>query len=150
MISTRFLPISCTSPFTVARITLPRAAVSAFSMNCSRWLTAAFMASADCSTSATISSLLLNRRPTSLMPLISGPLMISSGAAPSARLRSRSATRPSLVPSLNQHIGRHLDSQVDHLVAVVGQDDLHQVLADLVCRLLLEKQTAPRDPIILA
>ena len=79
MISTRFLPISWTSPLTVARITLPRAAVSAFSMNCSRWLTAAFMASADCSTSATISSLLLNRRPTSLMPAISGPLMMSSG-----------------------------------------------------------------------
>ena len=38
-------------------------AMSAFSMNCSRWLTAAFMASADCSTSATISSLLLNSRP---------------------------------------------------------------------------------------
>ena len=38
------------------------------------------MASADCSTSATISSLLLNSRPTSLMPAISGPLMMSSGA----------------------------------------------------------------------
>jgi hypothetical protein len=32
----------------------------------------------------------------------------------------------------DQHVGRHLDSQVDHLVAVVGQDDLHQVLADIV------------------
>ena len=38
------------------------------------------MASADCSTSATISSLLLNSRPTSAMPAISGPLMMSSGA----------------------------------------------------------------------
>ena len=88
--------MSWTSPFTVARITLPRFAVSAFSMNCSRWLTAAFMASADCSTSATISSLALNKRPTSAMPSISGPLIMSSGAVPSARLRSRSSTSPSL------------------------------------------------------
>ncbi len=51
-------------------------------------------------TSATISSLLLKRRPTSAMPVMSGPLMISSGAAPSARLRSRSGMRPSLVPSM--------------------------------------------------
>ena len=79
--------MSCTSPLTVASMILPRAAVSAFSMNCSRWLTAAFIASADCSTSATISSLLLNSRPTSAMPAISGPLMMSSGAAPSARLQ---------------------------------------------------------------
>jgi hypothetical protein len=57
--------MSWTSPLTVARTILPRAAVSAFSMNCSRWLTPVFMASADWSTSATISSLLLNRRPTS-------------------------------------------------------------------------------------
>ena len=56
-------------------------------MNCSRWLTAAFIASADCSTSATISSLLLNSRPTSAMPAISGPLMMSSGAAPSCALQ---------------------------------------------------------------
>ena len=65
-------------------------------MNCSRWPTAVFMASADCSTSATISSLLLKSRPTSAMPAISGPLITSSGAAPSASLRSRSAIKPSL------------------------------------------------------
>ena len=40
-------------------------------MNCSRCATAAFIASALCSTSATISSLALNRRPTLLMPPIS-------------------------------------------------------------------------------
>src|SRR5271166_2851332 len=52
MISTRFLPMSWTSPLTVARTILPRAAVSAFSMNCWRWFTDAFIASADCRTSA--------------------------------------------------------------------------------------------------
>ena len=77
--STRFLPISCTSPLTVARIILPLVAVSVFSMNGSRYETDAFIASALCSTSATISSLLLNRRPTSSIPSISGPLMMSSG-----------------------------------------------------------------------
>jgi hypothetical protein len=55
MISTRFFPISCTSPLTVASTMLPRVALSVRSMNCSRWPTAAFMASADWSTSATMS-----------------------------------------------------------------------------------------------
>ena len=29
-------------------------------------------------------------------------------------------------------LGRHLDTQINHLVSVVGQDDVHQVLADVV------------------
>ncbi len=73
--------MSWTSPLTVASTIVPRVAASAFSMNGSRCATAAFIASADWSTSATISWLSLNRRPTSSMPFISGPLMISSGAA---------------------------------------------------------------------
>ena len=32
----------------------------------------------------------------------------------------------------DQLLGRHLDAQVDHLVAVVAEDDLDQVLADVV------------------
>ena len=32
----------------------------------------------------------------------------------------------------NQVLGRHLDAQVDYLVAVVGQDNIHQVFADVV------------------
>src|SRR5947207_2066086 len=42
MISTRFLPMSCTSPFTVASTITPRVAESAFSMWGSRWATAVF------------------------------------------------------------------------------------------------------------
>ena len=36
------------------------------------------------------------------------------------------------VEGLHQLVGRHLDAQIDHLVAVVREDDLHQVLADIV------------------
>src|SRR5439155_193335 len=70
MISTRFLPMSWTSPFTVASTITPRVADSAFSMWGSRWETAAFIASADWSTSATMSWLSLKSRPTSSMPRI--------------------------------------------------------------------------------
>ena len=61
-------------------------ALSDFSMCGSRCATAAFIASADCSTSATIIWLALNSRPTSSMPFINGPLMISSGRARVERL----------------------------------------------------------------
>src|SRR5262249_31670821 len=74
-------PMSWTSPLTVASTIVPRVADAAFSMNCSRCATAAFMASADCRTSATMSWLSLNSRPTSSMPRIRGPLTMSSGAA---------------------------------------------------------------------
>ena len=37
-----------------------------------------------------------------------------------------------LAVRLDQHFRRHLDAEVDDLVAVVGQDDLDQVLADIV------------------
>ena len=90
--------MSCTSPFTVARTMVPRLALSSFSMKPSRWPTAAFIASADWSTSATMSWLSLKSRPTSSMPRISGPLMMSSGAV-SCRFSSRSAINPSRLPS---------------------------------------------------
>ena len=97
--STRFLPMSWTSPFTVASTTLPLFALSSRSMWGSRCPTAAFIDSADCSTSATISWLALNCLPTSSIPAISGPLMISSGSRP-ASASSRSSVSPSLVPSM--------------------------------------------------
>ena len=99
MISTRFLPMSWTSPFTVASTTLPRLAVWVLSIFGSRWVTAAFIASALCSTSATISSLAPNSRPTSSIPFISGPLMISSGPA-FWSASSRSSISPSRLPSM--------------------------------------------------
>ncbi len=33
---------------------------------------------------------------------------------------------------LDQRFGRHLDTQIDHLIAVVGENDLHQVFADIM------------------
>ena len=90
--------MSCTSPFTVASMTLPLLALSFFSMKRSRWATAAFIDSALCSTSATMSSLLLKSRPTSSIPFMSGPLMISSGGT-AFRFSSRSSMSPSFVPS---------------------------------------------------
>src|SRR5271157_4915913 len=47
IISTRFFPISCTSPFTVASITFPRFAVSAFSMKAAVSHLEQFMEKAD-------------------------------------------------------------------------------------------------------
>ena len=86
--STRFLPMSWTSPFTVARSDLAARRAPRPSPCAARGsVTAAFIASALWSTSATISWLSLKRRPTSSMPVISGPLMISSGCA-----RRRSAS----------------------------------------------------------
>src|SRR3979411_1097783 len=82
MISTRFLPMSWTSPLTVASSSLPLLEVAAFSMNRSRWATAAFITSALCRTSATMSSLAPKSRPTSSMPAINGPLMMSSAGTP--------------------------------------------------------------------
>ena len=68
--------MSWTSPLTVASTMVPRVELSSLAMKPSRWATAAFIASADWSTSATMSWLSLKRRPTSSMPLIRGPLMI--------------------------------------------------------------------------
>ncbi len=50
--------------------------------------TAAFIAEALCSTSATISSLALKSRPTSAMPAISGPLTMSSASGYAVRSAS--------------------------------------------------------------
>src|SRR4026207_858502 len=52
MISTRFLPMSCTSPLTVASTMLPRVALSVRSMNRPRWPTAALTAPAGWGSSA--------------------------------------------------------------------------------------------------
>ena len=40
--------------------------------------------------------------------------------------------RPVFTEGLNELVGRNLDSEIDDLVAVVAEDDLDQVLADIV------------------
>ena len=79
---------------------LPREAESARSMWGSRCETANFIASALCRTSATINWLALNCLPTSSIPAINGPLMMSRGSR-SCIARSRSSASPSLLPSIN-------------------------------------------------
>ena len=97
--------MSCTSPLTVASRIVPRRASSLFSIRGSRWATAAFIASADCSTSATMSSFLLKSRPTSSMPAMSGPLMMLSGGV-SRSFSSRPLRSPSFVPAMMQWASR--------------------------------------------
>ncbi len=100
MMSTKFLPISCTSPLTVARITFPfPESFSVASIWGSKKATDAFITSALWSTSATISWLSLNKRPTSAIPFISGPLIISNGSSYWAKACSKSGSNPSFVPS---------------------------------------------------
>ena len=98
IIPTRFFPISWTSPLTVAIITVPFVAESDFSINCSKCETEAFITSALWRTSATIRSFLLKSLPTSSIPVIRGPFIISSGAYFSSSLSSR-GTRSFLLPS---------------------------------------------------
>src|ERR1700752_3990770 len=79
MISTRFLPMSCTSPFTVASTIVPFSCPSMRSMNGSRYATAVFIVSALCSTNGNCILPAPNRSPTTFMPSSSTLLMMSSG-----------------------------------------------------------------------
>jgi hypothetical protein len=69
-----------------------------FSMYGSRWATAVFITSADCSTNGSCISPDPNRSPTVFMPASSVSLMISSGGRVSIAA-SRSASSPSRSPS---------------------------------------------------
>ena len=95
---TMFLPMSCTSPLTVAMTILPRertsppaAARAAFSasMKGSRWATACFMTRADLTTCGRNILPSPNRSPTTFMPAISGPSMTSMGRPPRAAISWR-------------------------------------------------------------
>ena len=85
-----FLPMSCTSPLTVASRILPwaltswpAAAIAAFSasMKGVRWATAFFITRADLTTCGRNILPAPKRSPTTLMPSISGPSMTSERAA---------------------------------------------------------------------
>ena len=68
MMSTRFLPMSWTSPLTVARTMVPLPSSSVRSMCGSSHATAAFITSADCSTNGSCISPRPNSSPTTFMP----------------------------------------------------------------------------------
>ena len=98
-----FLPMSCTSPLTVASTTLPFAAAApvasrSFSMNGSRYATAFFMTRALFTTCGRNILPAPNRSPTTFMPSINGPSMTSRGRASACRASSTSASTWSAMP----------------------------------------------------
>jgi hypothetical protein len=98
MMSTRFLPMSWTSPFTVAITIVPLPELSDRSMCGSRWATAVFITSAEASTNGNCICPDPNSSPTVFIPDSSVSLMISSaGRCRSAS--SRSASSPPRSPS---------------------------------------------------
>ncbi len=104
--------MSWTSPLTVASTMRPLPlSPSTFSMCGSRWATAAFIVSADCSTNGSCIWPDPNSSPTTFMPASSVSLMIDSGAVPSAMAWSRSAVRPSRSPSMMRALSRSSTGQ---------------------------------------
>src|SRR5664280_1295607 len=97
MMSTRFLPMSWTSPFTVASTIRPRPPWSLFSMCGSRCATADFIVSALCKTKGNCMSPDANRSPTSRMPSRRRLFTMSRGAIPSAIAWSRSVVQFEIV-----------------------------------------------------
>ncbi|MNZ85828.1 hypothetical protein D3C78_1046330 [compost metagenome] len=96
-----FLPMSCTSPLTVAMRILPLASgLSPFSasMKGIRWATACFITRADFTTCGRNILPAPNRSPTTFMPLISGPSMTSMGRAHCWRNSSVSSTMKAVMP----------------------------------------------------
>ena len=100
-----FLPMSCTSPLTVHRITLPCARTPSgpsrsfsCSMNGSRYATARFIARALLTTCGRNIFPAPNRSPTTCIPAISGPSITSSGRSRAVRASSVSCSMNSSIP----------------------------------------------------
>ena len=105
-----FLPMSWTSPFTVAMTTRPadRDAPGSFSasMNGTRWATAFFMTRALFTTWGRNILPEPNRSPTTFIPAISGPSMTSMGRAALSRASSVSSTMNASMPSTSAWVRR--------------------------------------------
>ena len=101
IISTRFLPISWTSPLTVAMIKVPLALLelSDFSIKGSRNATAAFMVWADCKTKGNCICPEPNNSPTTFMPSNRKILIISKGGW-LFRASFRASSKPKRSPSM--------------------------------------------------
>src|SRR5579864_6975988 len=98
-----FLPMSCTSPLTVASTILPFGEVWArpsrsASMYGMRWATACFITRADLTTCGRNMRPLPNRSPTTFMPSISGPSITASGRGALRRASSVSVSMKSVMP----------------------------------------------------
>ena len=101
MMSTKFLPMSCTSPFTVASTRRPlEVCPSTFSIKGSRCATAVFIVSALCKTNGNCICPEPNNSPTTFMPSSRMLLMMSSGGIPCAMAVLRSSVSPSRSASM--------------------------------------------------
>ncbi|MNF92042.1 hypothetical protein D3C84_746750 [compost metagenome] len=112
-----FLPMSCTSPLTVAMRILPLASgLSPFSasMKGIRWATACFITRADLTTWGRNILPEPNRSPTTFMPAISGPSMTSMGRAHCWRNSSVSSTMWVVMPLTSACLSRSTTSQPRH------------------------------------
>ena len=103
--STRFLPISCTSPFTVAITIVPFWPRSFFSISGSRYATADFITSADWSTKGSCICPEPKRSPTTFIPSSKIELMISKGEY-CLSASTRSEFIPTLFPSMIRFFNR--------------------------------------------
>jgi len=117
-----FLPMSCTSPFTVAMSTLPayaasssssaslpaaaRAAAFAASIKGTRYATAIFITRADLITCGRNILPAPNRSPTTDMPDMRGPSITFRGAAIDARASSVSCSMKSGMPFTSEYVRR--------------------------------------------
>ena len=112
-----FLPISCTSPFTVASNTLPFDLISVFSasINGFKCATACFITRADLTTCGKNISPAPNKSPTTFIPSINGPSITSSGRVAIKRAASVSSTINSLMPFTNECSNRLLTGSSRHV-----------------------------------
>ena len=122
MISTRFFPMSCTSPFTVASNMRPRPPSLVFSICGSRYATADFMTSALCNTNGSCISPLPKSSPTTFMPSRRWSLIIASGATPSVIAASRSSVRPTFSPSMMRRSRRWRSGKAANSEALMFRD----------------------------
>ena len=135
--------MSWTSPFTVASTMRPLVELSPVdSMNCSRWATAAFMVSADCSTNGSCISPAPNSSPTTFMPASRWSLMMASGSMPGwssvpARASSSSSTRPLRSPSMMRCFSRSVTGQpLRSSLHVLDRLDVLEQLEDALQRVV--------------
>ena len=120
---TMFLPISCTSPLTVAMTIRPLVcAPSDFSasMNGNRWATAFFITRADFTTCGRNIFPAPNRSPTMFMPAINGPSITSIGRLASSLASSVSATTSASRPLTRACASRFSTGQPRHSAAILS------------------------------
>ena len=120
MMSTKFFPISCTSPLTVASSIVPRPPSSLFSICGSRYATALFITSALWSTKGSCISPFPKSSPTTFMPSNKWSLMIASGAIDCAIASSRSSLSPTFSPSMMRRCSRSSRGRAASSAALVN------------------------------